>query len=227
MSTVSSYSPDNFNSLPNFNHAQENLDVLRDKLDIFGRALHKHGFSDDVGLALLHRHFDLAPDEILVESVIPSKSESIGSPRVVDGSARVLAHLFRAVFDPSSGDYVWYPTEFIDTRDDHSGLADRYVRFGAHTALLKDMADTLRAEGALDAIGLSLFHGREDVSCAEDEVLIESTDDAKRTLVMQTGKAAAVGATSTPTLWRFDGERVLMACTCQKNANGHGHYETN
>ena len=139
--------PEHFNSLPNFNQAQENLDVLRDSLAIFGRVLHRHGLSNDVGLALLHRHFDLASDEILIETVIPSKSESIGSPRVVEGSSKVLPHLFRAVFDPSLGDYVWYPTEFVDAQHDDGTLAARYAKFVAHAALLKDMADVLQAEG--------------------------------------------------------------------------------
>jgi hypothetical protein len=228
MSTVSSYSPEQFNSLPSFSQAQANLGVVHDSLAVFGRVLQRHGLSNDVGLALLHRHFDLEFDEILVETVIPLKSESIGSPRVVGGSAKALPHLFRTVFDPTSGDYVWYPTEFVDAQHDDGTLAARYANFAAHAEFLKDMADVLQAEGALDAIGLSLFHGREKIFCDDDEVLVESTDDIERTLVMRPGKCSAVNVTSTPTLWRFDGEKVLMACTCQTDANGnHGHYETN
>lgn len=222
------YYSEHFNSLPTFTQAQRNLEAHQDKLEAVGAVLHAHGLSHEIGIALLHRHFDLAPDEILVEKVYPLRTQSVGRPRPQDGHGKVLPHLFRAVINDNDGACVWFPVEFCDAENDDGTLAERYTRFAENGPLLNEIAQVLKAEGAINALGLSLFHGREEIPCASDEVLTESTDEVRRTLVMRPAKQTAIGVNSTPTLWRFDGRKPLMACTCQRDGNGdHAHYESN
>lgn len=225
--SLQEYAPNHFNDLPTFRQAQENLKQLQPKLDKIGRVLHKHGCADEIGIALLHRHFDLADDEVLVEKVEPAQGQSVGAPRNRDTSGKILPHLFRAVVSDNDSACVWFPVEFADVEDDDGSLAERYARFQANAPLLNDVAQTLRDEGAIGAIGLSLFHGREEINCSSNEILVESTDDVRRVLVMRPGSIGVDDKTSTPTLWRFDGKKVLMACTCQNSPQGHNHYESN
>jgi hypothetical protein len=222
------YFPEHFNSLPTFRQAQENLKVHKHKIDDVGRVLHAHGLADEIGIALLHRHFELSADEILVEKIDSAQAQSVGAPRPKEAAGKVLPHLFRAVINENDGTAAWFPVEFCDAGDDDGSLAERCAKLAENAPLLNEVAQTLRDEFATGAFGLSLFHGREEIQCTADEVLTESTDEIGRTLVMRPGKLAAVGASSTPTLWRFDGVKPLMNCTCQTDPDGgHQHHETN
>ena len=228
MATVNPYASEYFDTLPDFGMAQGNLSAHGRKLDAFGRLLNRHGATEEVGLALLHRHFDLSPEEILVETVSVFGAESIGAPQHRKGVGKVIPHLFRAVFDETSGECIWYPLEFCNAESDDGTLAARYAKFAASDHLLNEIAQALWAEDAIDAIGLSLFHGREEIRCDPDEILTESTDYVKRILVMRPRKVPPDGELSTPTLWRFDSQRVCLVCTCIPDSRDgpHPHYET-
>jgi len=228
MPSVSAYAPELFESLPTFNQAKQNLSIHQSKLEKFGRVLHAYNLSDQLGLALLHRHFDLSPDERLVEKIDVARGESVGTPRRTDASCAILPHLFRAAINENDGTSVWFPLEFADITDDDGTMTRRYAEFAGNTEFLNEFAKVLHEEEATDVIGLAIFHGREDISCKTDEVLNESTDEIHRTLIMRPSKAAEIGVTSTPTLWRFDGNKILMSCTCPTDPDGdHAHRESN
>jgi hypothetical protein len=88
---VAAYEPLLFAELPSFEEAQLNLARLEEKLETFGNVVSSHDGDDRIGLALLHKHFDLEPDELLVERVVADERVSIGQPRIVDVSEEVAA----------------------------------------------------------------------------------------------------------------------------------------
>ena len=92
---------------------------------------------------------------------------------------------FRAVRTDSG--YEWRPLEFVDCSDDPDAAATAGW-FTKQSQLLNELAYALDQEGALDAIGVSLTHGREEIPCEPDEVLVEDTDELTRTLTMRPRK---------------------------------------
>src|SRR5690348_2123803 len=49
---------------------------LVDEKDIstLGKIILMHGYENDVGVAIAHRHFDLKPDEVMIETTEPNLS---------------------------------------------------------------------------------------------------------------------------------------------------------
>jgi hypothetical protein len=216
-----------FDSLPSFDAAQESLIHFESKLDRFGKVVSRHDGDDRVGLALLHRHFELRADEVLVEEVIPEQRISIGKPRPAVAAGAVTPHLFRATRDGDG--YRWHPLEYVDVSE-APDMAESLAWFSRQSELLHEVAETLDREGALQSFGLSLRHGREEIPCADDEVLVESTDEASRTLTMRPRKLDGLQGTTTPTNWSVQDGKVVLRCTCQVDASTKkhvGHFETN
>jgi hypothetical protein len=135
-----------------------------------------------------------------------------------------MPHLFRATRE--QGEYVWRPLEYVEASASREAFATTLGWFAGEEKLLEGVAETLDREGALDAFGLAVSHGREEIPCHEGEVLVEETDEATRTLVMRPYDLHELAGTTTPTLWSTDDGQVRMTCRCMKDQSGshiHGH----
>ena len=68
------------------------LPVLRDIRDVLAR----HGMLNRFGVTLLHKHFDLSPDEILVEATDPDTRTTVikPGPRTRDAKTLETAWMF-------------------------------------------------------------------------------------------------------------------------------------
>lgn len=75
----------NWNDLPDIHdvgHALDEKDQLC--LEAIQKTLEKHGCLDRFGVTLLHKHFEMAEDEILVESVDEEARKLVTKPVKVD-----------------------------------------------------------------------------------------------------------------------------------------------
>lgn len=226
MSQLGTYDPSFFESLPSFVIAQGNLSWAEPHLASSAQVISDHGGDDRVGLALLHRHFSLERDELLVETVFPEARLSIGRPEKDPSPGDVVPHTFRAVRDGET--WSWHPLEFVAAGRTCSASERTVSWLDQHDELLSHLADTLSAAGLLDVFGLTVNHGREDIECAEGEVLVESTDEQRRVLRMEPRSLSDVVGVTTPTNWSVRDGEVRMRCTCQRDQSGsHQHFETN
>jgi hypothetical protein len=73
-----------WNHLPTFGKVKRPSDNDRGCLDAIRDVLVKHGCLDRFGVTLLHKHFDMAPDEILVEEVHQADRTLVTKPVKVD-----------------------------------------------------------------------------------------------------------------------------------------------
>lgn len=88
--------PNYFTSIPyisealaNYNHQSD----IQNKMQSFGQVFVKHGVYKDFGLILVHRHFDLKEQEIIVESVSEDNVYSSSVPwKVTQGKSAVFSH---------------------------------------------------------------------------------------------------------------------------------------
>jgi hypothetical protein len=225
MTAVLDYDPTMFETLPSFEEAQHNLAQIEAKLPAIAQEISQYDSDGRIGLALLHRHFTIARNEILVERVIPEERVTQGTPQLA-GEVEVVPHLFRATC--SGRGFDWHPVEFVELAEASSDASATWAWFRANGDMLNAVAAALEEEGALDAIGLSLSHGREEIACEADEVMVEETDEATRTLTMRPRRLDDICGISTPTNWGVVDGGVRMRCTCILDSDRrHGHFETN
>jgi hypothetical protein len=223
---LAEYDPIKFDTLPPLDEAEAAFTRHEGSLRTLAKLVSEHGADERVGLALLHRHFALEADERLIEKVDHLNRHSVSTPRRVSFSQEAVPHLFRPVRVDDG--YRWYPLEFVDVTSHRPAIGDSTQWLEQKTDLLNDLASSLDHDGALGVFGISLKHGREDIPCDKDEVLVETTDSMRRMLTMRPRKLHAVDGSSTPTNWSADSGQVVMRCTCQRAGDErHGHFETN
>lgn len=94
----------------------------------------------------------------------------------------------------------------------------------ADRATLDAIKAVLVERGAVERFGVHLVHKHFDI--ADDEIVMEYTDEEARTQFTQVEKYADAFASGTPleTQWRFNRETASMGCVgfCHFN-NGHRH----
>ncbi|KAF5969582.1 hypothetical protein FBULB1_10156 [Fusarium bulbicola] len=107
----------------------------------------KHGFDKVFGVGLLHRHYDVAPNEKIIELGPVSSPWVVGDDEVITGGA-VLPHAWR-VFD---GELK--PTEFKFVPQRELSNVDRPV-FPA--AFVKELIGVPQETGLDEVLGVSLY----------------------------------------------------------------------
>lgn len=228
MTNVAGYDSSVFAGLPTIGGAYRNLARIRPELDRLGRVLERNGLADIVHLSLMHRHFAMGEDERLIERVDPSARESRSAVRVPESNSNLVPHVLKATYDANTDTIVWFPTEFVEVDSLSACALQNFNRTASNVAFLEEFGRELLAVDGLDAIGLSVTHGREDIACDDGEVLVETTSEAERTLHMRPKQQWELDpATTIETVWLFDGKTCRMSCTCQMQGKDHNHSESN
>ncbi|RBA11082.1 hypothetical protein FPRO05_04255 [Fusarium proliferatum] len=131
----------------------------------------KHGVDKVFGVGLLHRHYDVAPDEKIIELGPVSSPWVVGDDEVVTGGS-VLPHTWR-VFD---GELK--PTEFKFVPQRDLSNVDRPV-FPA--AFVKELIGVLQETGLDEVLGVSLYEAGDpdnetmEVTYGRSSIVIPST----------------------------------------------------
>jgi len=171
--------------------ARERLDALEE----FGSIICRHGLQDVVGLALIHKHFKLAPDERLVEVF------QDGGFRIVPSAEQdVTPYLWKVEKDPQ-GEWQWFPIEFVKVAGAPTNAVELAAHLNKYPAFLAELSEAFVRRGVKDIFGLNTLH-RDAVEAAPSELLIETNDAANRTLEV-TAYPESVGTEEiSPTYWR-------------------------
>ncbi|KAG5654828.1 hypothetical protein KAF25_010974 [Fusarium avenaceum] len=131
----------------------------------------KHGVDKVFGVGLLHRHYDIAPNEKIVELGPVSSPWVVGDDEVITGGA-VLPHTWR-VFD---GELK--PTEFKFVPQRDVSNTDQPV-FPA--AFVKELIGVLQETGLDEVLGVSLYEAGDpdnetmEVTYGRSSIVIPST----------------------------------------------------
>ena len=193
------YRPQMFESLPEFHLARNELEVHRPSIDMVGGVIVDHGFDDVLAVNLLHKHFELDEDEILVRSFV-DESRAVMRPwkrSVAEG--RTTPYLWRyAVHD---GEWAWFPLEFLE---DTSGTPIDFALVQCGGPLLRRIGESLVAQNLHELFGVAALYSRHRFKVPAGSTLLETTDEVNRVLTLQCVPLGEIErADSTQTLWVF------------------------
>lgn len=209
---LTSYKPDVFDSLEHFFTARDLLSQAPDNMAELGAIVRRHGLQKQVGICLLHKHFDLADNERLVE-------EFEGNNAYVKPTAEysdAIPYMWKVEQNRVSGEWVWFPLEFVRVTDAVAATLERSEAVVNNSEFLNEIASKLSELGMTEMFGISILH-RDAIKISEGEILVESTDDEARVLTFSSVRREDIDAsTLTQTLWQFphaEGFEVGAMCS--------------
>jgi len=200
-------------------YAEKDLPLFRAIRD----CLVRHSAHDKFGLYLVHKHFDVAPDEEMVEHVDFEK-------------ARVDVY-------PDSRDTLdmaqMVPTNWFFSETDHGAVSVKVAQWGHKSDLARTINDPLsrtyepclleifqilKASNALERFGMFLI--RNQFAFENDENQLECTDHDARRLTLTTQVRSSDTDNAIPTNWHFTPSDVVAVncCECARNSGGHLGY---
>ena len=96
--------------------AKEKLDICEKLISLFGNVIYKYRFNDVVAINLLHKHFDISDEEIVVRSFQDQRLAYMQPEKEIDAAPYCVHYLWVYSIDPER-EKGWYPIKFIKWDD--------------------------------------------------------------------------------------------------------------
>jgi len=110
MACVAPYSPEHFTALLEFENVIDKIPIVEASASIAGELFSKHGMVATAGLSMLHKHFELSDDELLVEEVVGD--QSFIRPVVTEDKSSLLPYMFKLIESGEDGAFKLIPLEY-------------------------------------------------------------------------------------------------------------------
>jgi hypothetical protein len=181
----------------NFNSIGDYMDVYHyggrysgrsEKDDIIkelGKEIKEYGYESVIGVMLLHKHFDIFSNEMIVELIDDSKQESISQPMAIDdynANDDIIPYRFKLALN---GDLI--PLEFMmlsQNMKDYDVIKERYdILIKNETSMfLEHFASVLETNNLRDIFGIALINHD---SMAVYNGTMETSDTHQRILTVK------------------------------------------
>lgn len=146
---IGDYHFDTWSQLPHIQTATEEGKRTENSIQTLGDIIVKHGLHNDVGIVLLHRHFDITENEILVEQV--DSTHSVTKPILIaNADPSVIPHSFMFSQRATS---KWAPYEFTAPCVDS---ARKVVNVFSNTDFLAEIQQKLVDLSLVQVYGLQI-----------------------------------------------------------------------
>lgn len=182
----------------------------------------RHGLLKTFGLYLVHKHFDIAHDEEMVETVDFAVETIVVAPvkrRLLDMSEMVPTNWF---FSVPRGEAVQVRVAQWGYAKDLSH-AERFPFADAHAGCMGEINRILHAHDALDRFGMFLI--RNQFSLASEENQLECTDHENRKLVITTKNRDDDAFSTVATNWIFTPDETVASACCDCATNSGGYHQ--
>jgi hypothetical protein len=181
-----------------------------------GDVIVHHDLYQRYGISLLHKHFDLLGDEVLLRKI--DRNRRVAHMRPVPHFRGTVPYLWRAQLG-IGGQWQFFPLEFLAGADAQQTQAADLSKLDT---FLTDMAEQLARLDLLDVFGIATTNIL-SIPLEEDEILVETTDAKKRLLTIDAERRADLTVDElTETFWTFvPAQNVANLGQVMKCAGGH------
>ena len=222
---ISAYDASVFTKLKPFNTAKQSLDHNKTALNDLGSVICRHGLQDKVGIALLHKHFDVQVNERLVEEFTENKL--LISPCSAMYTEAATPYMWKFQLSTQSDEFMLYPLEFVHPSSPNVSHATGLTKaLSENKDFVEEFATELLNMNLLDVFGITALH-RDSLEVHEDEVRLETTNYDDRLLTISVASVGDIDhSTLTETQWTFTPDKdfkILGLCSshCFSHCQGH------
>ncbi|MED3090958.1 hypothetical protein, partial [Bacillus toyonensis] len=235
---ISGYNPLIFANLYEFEIAKSLLEQYRQKIDEMGLIIKKHNLQQDIGVGLLHKHFNLFKNEVVVRHYSDNK---ITIKPEVHPDYEMVPYVFGFSKTMEKGELQLFPLEFISITDKTAHYRESINKVIQNLKFLNEISSFLKESKLENLFGLSLlpfklFNVKGQLNLMETEnkqgkrILTISIDNTNEINLGHHGGDYELSELSTDeiiqTLWSFreNADAELLACkhSCRHSCRGHG-----
>jgi hypothetical protein len=196
--SIEPYHTDVYNQLNVFSTSKALLPKYKQSLTCLGNVIVRNKLHDRFGISLLHKHFDLFEDEILLRRIDLERNCAYMEP--IKDSSGAVPYLWKPARNPQ-GQWVFFPLEYLQPLEKAS--VPRSYLTGL-SPFLVEIADTLEALNVLDLFSI-VETNITKIRVKPDEILVETTDSERRRLDLKPVHSTDVNLDEvTETFWMFD-----------------------
>lgn len=206
-----------FQRLNEFVTSKQLLAEHEHEIESLGDVIRQFHFEHMLGVCLLHKHFEIEADELLVES-IDSEAATIrpDSIAIRNHTIPYMWHLTGL----EDGDLRWLPLEFVRKdciEESHITFIDQLA---GQTDFFAAFADRLLSLGVANLFGLALHHRDRIKFDRTNMKLLETDSPSDRLLsIRPVPRQSSSPSDWTQTLWRFPKRGGVVS---ESDCNGHG-----
>jgi hypothetical protein len=226
MLKLQDYEAGAFQTLSPFFSARDGLEQFKPLVKQIGDVICAHQLEKYVGISLLHKHFDIADDELVLREFCDNTAYM--KPKKTCSVASSIPYLWRV--STGSAGKGYYPLEFVDLPNQFRARAIEENDVIQRSAeFLDDFAAKLDELQMVDVFGLAASHSRLPFVIDEGMTLLETSDEANRILTLQPSaqSLAQADTDSTQTLWLFaqqsGGLSPFVKADCVSHCITHCH----
>jgi hypothetical protein len=221
-----------FQRLNEFHVARDRLEETQQSLAELGDVICLHNLHGRIGVSLLHKHFEISDDEVVVREFV--QNVSYIKPWAVNHLSSPVPYLWKAEITGRRA--MYYPIEFCDYPEHLQAEARHDLEIlNRSPAFLTAFANKLADLGRIEIFGLVSLRSRDGLILKPGETLLETTDEEHRILTLRPAQTSEVeGLDTTQTLWIFSPApsrvgAVIAGATCAVHCAGHclAHYASN
>ncbi|MFB5080599.1 hypothetical protein [Raoultella sp. C349492] len=194
------YDPIVYANLPDFFQAKEFLSHYQSYIDDAGEIIKSYGVNGKIGINLLHKHFNLLSDELLVRHI--ERDKIIIKPLRI-GKIEVCAFSWAFAKKSIDAPYQLHPVEFIRKNDCHEWVGSINDFIGENSSFQNELFSYLSTKGLINYFGIGL-NPRPLMKIEKNQTLMEEDNHAERKLILNIVSIESIDHTeSTQTLWTF------------------------
>jgi hypothetical protein len=202
---IQSYEHQNFASLAVFNEAERHLSEKLHMIPRLGKIICNYNIQDVVGVALLHKHFDVFSAERVVRKYECQEARIYPETNLADLAGCGWRFVDRA----------WYPVEFANTTNVYGSFLEAET-LRANTEFLKAYGEELRLLDVANLFGLASLHGVRRLAPNKHQTILERNDGKRRLRLQIVDLQDLESINATQTLWTFEGYgRIDCPPPCQ------------
>jgi hypothetical protein len=199
--SLQDYDPNIFHRLDKFRLAKQSLSQHSAEIIELGDLICHFDMQDHVGISLLHKHYSIHEDEIVVRRFV--EGVAYMSPVLIQDVDDVIPYVWKA--EVANGHASYYPLEFCQYPDEsrEAALTEIALLVGAE-GFLAELAHRLTQLNLASVFGLMTASCSKGLKVEPGETLLETTDEEARVLTLKPVPEADVeGLDSTQTFWMF------------------------
>lgn len=220
---ISNYSSVTYDSLLEFQEAKKNAATDSEKITELGDIICKYKLHEKIGLSLLHKHFDMSSDKVLLRNI--KENVALTCPNgEFSNNFLPYSWKFESLYD--SNGIRFTPLEFIQF-ESNSKTSNSVATIGKSITIqnefLKEFSEKLFELELENAFGLSVLNSF-FLSKQEHETFLETTDDINKVLTLKSASRELLSEKTIQTQWIFSPSKSEIGTACTHCSHGDcGH----